>query len=1014
MKNIKNLLEKPGVDARPWAIWIWNSCITRDNLVSQLNSFIEKGFGGVAIKPSRDMVPSYLSNEFFDLFKIALKLAQQGNIGVRIAEDFGLPWNNLFEAITNQNKKLRAQRLRLDHAELISGKRIFEKKICNPDDSIIMISKVVNGKIILSQTRKYSVTPEKNIFSWKAPAGDWQLMIFIKEYVSDQICGFVPNVYNPDSAQYYIDSVCEAFRKKFSKFFPSTFKGFIHEMPAYVLPGDCAIPWDDDVASKYQAKYRKKLIDMLPVIFFNVDDSCAKYRPQIYSFLLQMMYDRFATALEKWCKKNHVSQWVLCPERSVNRIFSGFKFPVSVPEHGSFESIGIQNQEGSEENFPLLRTIADMNSLHYHRENILVVGRNRQGSAATLQQLKSEIDLGLLSGPSKICLDGCFFNIDRRSYVKTPHNPSWYSPNWVFMKSLCEYISRATEITKQHHFLRQVAVLMPSTSALADYVTGSDSTQKVMASLYGTLRELERINLGYDIISEEMLHSCEILANGEFAAGGKIRKGNYKAVIVPYARLIPSAVLAFLEKLKSKKGTIIFIDEAPQGSIEDGITATFASRIKKLLLAKTGKASVAFLRDLEVACSEIKPVVSFSMLGKKCTDIFSSHNATEGMDTFCMHNISPTQDFAVTVEIPEQKNIFLVDCTKAEVHELQEVQKQDKKCRINLTFLPKQTYFIVSSSQKLQTTTLGKGKKHLVNTLGGLSRSYRIVLKDQWQFSPASLNMLPLANWNTRIGLSREFGSYSLFYEAYFEVRDIPGSCLLVLGALTGNTTLQHCASQESPLEVTINGIRVSDAGLACPVSAQVDANQVNGAPDTVIPGHDVTVLKGLFGNSTFTYNIKEHIRKGINRISLRTLGMVFDPLTIVYPPLIAGSFSIVKGSAGWILSTTSPAVGHDSWTRYGYPYLSGTGIYKQVFELPGEYTRLVLRFSQVSDTIDVSVNDKSSTILNWHPMELDITEACDSKRNELTVRIVNTLDNVLRMNNRPSGLIGEAYVDVY
>ena len=113
-------------------------------------------------------------------------------------------------------------------------------------------------------------------------------------------------------------------------------------------------------------------------------------------------------------------------------------------------------------------------------------------------------------------------------------------------------------------------------------------------------------------------------------------------------------------------------------------------------------------------------------------------------------------------------------------------------------------------------------------------------------------------------------------------------------------------------------------------------------------------------------------------------------------------------------MSTTSPAVGHDSWTRYGYPYLSGTGIYKQVFELPGEYTRLVLRFSQVSDTIDVSINGNSPTILNWHPMELDITDACNSKRNELTVRIVNTLDNILRMNNRPSGLIGEAYVDVY
>jgi hypothetical protein len=191
------------------------------------------------------------------------------------------------------------------------------------------------------------------------------------------------------------------------------------------------------------------------------------------------------------------------------------------------------------------------------------------------------------------------------------------------------------------------------------------------------------------------------------------------------------------------------------------------------------------------------------------------------------------------------------------------------------------------------------------------------------------------------------------------------------------------------------------------------DAGQTSDVPDAVSPMPDAPI-QDLFGNCTYTYNIKENIRKGINRISLRTLGMVFDPLTIVYPPLIAGSFSIVKGSAGWILSTTSPAVGHDSWIRYGYPYLSGTGIYKQVFELPGEYTRLVLRFSQVSDTIDVSINGNSPTILNWHPMELDITDACNSKRNELTVRIVNTLDNILRMNNRPSGLIGEAYVDVY
>lgn len=1000
------------MDTRPWAIWMWNSCITKEKLTSQLKSFIEKGFGGVAIKPSRDMVPAYLSDEFFDLFQIALKLAQQGNIGVRISEDFSQPWNNLYKVITNQDKTLRAQRIRLDYSEIVNSKKPFEKKILDPLDTIILISKVVNGKIVLSQTKKYSVTPEKNDFSFKAPVGDWHVMIFKKEYISDPVCGFLPNVFNPNAAQYYIDAVCEIIKKKFPKFIPSTFKGFIHEMPTSVVPGDNALSWDEDVASKYLAKYRKRLIDVIPALFFSVESDCAKYRPQIYSFVKQAMYDRFAAVLEKWCKKNNLSQWLICPERSINRSTSGLKYYLGVPEQGVFESVGIQNQDGSEENFPLLRAVADMNTLQSKRENILIIGRNRQGSGATLQQLKSEVDLGLLSGPSKVVLDGCFFNIDRRSYIKTPHNPSWYSPNWVYMKPLCEYIARATEITKQHHFLRQVAVLMPTVSSVADYLSDApDLAQKAAALTYGTIRELERLNLGYDLLTEEALAACVVQASGEFVAADKIRKGGYKAVIVPYARLIPLDVLAFLEKLVSKKGQVIFLGDAPQGTVEDGITTANASRIKKLVQSKAGKVAVTALTNLETACADIKPVVQLSMLGKKCSDIFTSHNATDGMDAYWMHNISPAQDYTLMFEIPDQKNLFLVNCDSAEVHELHEVQHQDKKCRVSLTFLPKQTYCIVSASQKLQLTVPVKGKKHILNTLGGMPRSYRIVLKDQWQFAPGSLNMLPLANWNTRIGLSREFGSYSLFYEAYFEVRDIPDVCMLVLGALTGNSSSQNCAAQEKPLEVTINGTRVSDVGAPTPAIAAMEAPVADQA--AVLPP-DATALDGLFGPTTYSYNIKEHVRKGINRISLRTLGMVFDPLTVVYPPLVAGTFSIVKGSAGWILSTSAPAAGHDSWTKYGYPYLSGTGIYKQVFELPGEYTRLVLRFSQVSDAIEVSVNDKPSTLLHWHPMELDITEACDSKRNELTVKIVNTLDNILRMNNRPSGLIGEAYVDVY
>jgi len=1010
LEQIKNLLAKPAPESRPWAQWIWNSCISEEKLVHQLSLFIEKGFGGICIKPSRDMSPSFLSEEFFDLFQKVLEIAQKGGIGIRLSEDFSLPWNGMFESPTNNDKRMRAQSMYLEHAEMIGGKKSFERPVADPDSAVIIIAKMAGNKVVLSQTKKITLAPDKDVCTVKPAPGDWQLMIFRKKYVSDPVGGYLPNVFNPAVAQWYLNSVGEVLKRKFSKYFHSTFKGFVYEMPTYTVPSENGIPWDDELAAMYQSRFKKRLIEQLPALFFPVETEQVKNRLAIYSCINQTMQEHCTTVIEKWCAKNRVSQWILYPERSMHKNGSAIKNSWYLPDLGTSGAVGIQNLDGSDENNHVLRTVSDSNTLQFRRETVTMIGRNRQGGAATLQQLKAEVDRGILIGPSTVCLDGCFFNIDRRSYVKTPHNPSWYAPSWEQMKSLCEYASRAAQLTRNCHCIRPAAVLDMSSFIAAEYCIGaSDQAQKTASLFQATVRELERHGIDFDVVNQEALVSCSVFTTGEFAPANKIRKGNYRAIILPPARLISGAVLAFLEKIAQKSGTVIFVEEAPLGTLEDGTSAASASRIKKLFNGKKDNIRTVALKDIESLSIALGSKVSVTILGKKCPDSISSHGAVEGLETFAIHNTSESQEYFASVELPEQKNLYVVDCTKGEIFEIQEIQRKDNKSRINLTFLPKQTYFVVSSAQKLQTTVLPKGKKPLINTIGTLQRSYCIVLKDQWQFVPSSLNMLPLANWNTRIGLSREFGGYSLFYEAYFEVKDVPDNCVLALGGLVSPMNRLRCASMDKPLEVAINGARASEISAA--------SNPSMGQPGeaaAVDPLHSTPIIRSLFGESTFVYNIKDHIRKGINRISLRTLGLVFDPLTIAYPPLIAGTFSIIKGSTGWILSAASPVVGHDSWTKYGYPYLSGAGVYKQVFELPGEYNRLVLRFSQVSDSIDVAVNEKQLGILNWHPLEFDITDVCDTRRNELTVRIVNTIDNVLRMNGRASGLLGEVYVDVY
>jgi hypothetical protein len=770
---------------------------------------------------------------------------------------------------------------------------------------------------------------------------------------------------------------------------------------------------------KYRSKYKKSLLGVLPSLFFSTEQQEAKYRPHIYSFILQSMHERFTTILDKWCKKYRLSSWVLCPERPVTKSANMLRDFMTIPSQ-NFAVVGIQNQEGSEENAPIVRAMADANAREFRRETITVIGRNRLGNAASLQNLKSEIDQSALAGPSRIVLDGCFFNIDHRSFIKTPCNPSWYAPGADNLKDLCDYASRVKKLIAPLQLPRQIAILMPSQSIMTDYcVSNDESVRTAMLAMHKIMDELLALNLDFDIISEEMLLSCSLFSNGEFNSQSKVRKGNYQALIIPYCRMASKNLFVFLERMAIKKGTIVFIDEAPQGTIDDGITPSFTSRVAKLLRSRTGKVHVTPAKDIEPALSHIKSISSVTVQGKKCPDITVTSGAAGNQSVYCMLNKSDSQDYFATLELPEEKYFYLSDCISGETHEILDVQRKDDSCRINLNVAPRQTYFIIAANQKQTTTTLPKGKHPSINVIGTLQRNYRIVLKDQWQFSPSSLNVLPLAAWNTRIGLSREFGGFSHFYESYFEVKEVPEVLVFSLFGLSGASA--SLSKSERSIEVNVNGTRVNDggaldaAGLAglFPASGLVTPE---GQPVRNLqqPEHNSKPCLDLFTKNVLTFTIKDSIRKGLNRISLRTLGLVFDPMTIAYPPLVAGNFVIIKGANGWVIDTAMPMMSHDSWTKYGFPYMSGCGTYKQVFEIPSDYTRLVLKFSQVSGSTSVSLNDKNLATFNWHPMEIDITEICESKRNELAVSVVNTIDNLIRMNNRPSGLIGEAYLDVY
>lgn len=991
MKRFSALFTKPRTDHRPWVMWTWNLDITRTIVEQQVNSIASMGAAGIVLAPGRDMKPAFLSDEFLRLFEAVLSAAHDKGMGVRLSCDMSMPWTVSLERELSRTRELRASRLVLEHSEKVTDRAHVTRAIANPADTIVVAAKLTDGKVTsLSDVKQVALT--KGVLSWNAPAGEWQVMTLRRVWDTDATGQFVPNPYSTECGAAYANAVLKPIRERFPRYMSSTFKGIVLEMP-HSMPREGSIPWDDDLVVKYRTRFKKELISLLPVVFGEAADALVKHRPHLYSYLQDSMYERFVASLDAWLRKHHLSQWVLTSERHPAAAPGTLRDLFALPT-ASIQAAGIQAQDGQDEDFAMVRAMASMNEVQCRRESVAIVGRSLQRTAPTTQSIRSELDLALSSGATHVVVDGFYACLDQRWSGKAGYGPFWYAQDCGSLTQVFAAAGVVRGCIDKLHTAPQVAVLVPGDSVLADYRPGADDSVKRSAALMRrAVRSLRESNVDFDLVSEELVLKSTVRQNGEFGTGERVRKGNYRVLVIPYARLISKSLLVFVEKMATRKGVVVFLDEAPQGELDSGTSRQFSDRIEKLLEQRKGFIRVVPARDLIAALDPVQSQVSALVNAAPCTDIQSRCFTGEGFDVYLIRNASQTQDYFATMTVPARKHVSIVECIHGEIHAHPHVETADDRSTFGLMFSPQQSHLVVVSAAKMPLSKVSKERKRSFSYSATQNRSYRMVLKNQWAFMPVSPNILPLSGWNMRIGLSRESGGYSHFYETSFFVNDVPQRAYLVLNGVS--SAAQEFGGLEKCLEVTVNGTRL-------PLSA-----------GAVMPGSTPDPLFSAF-RDMLTCDLRGRLVSGPNRVIMRTMGLASHPLQVVYPPVIAGDFSAKKDSRGWVVDEPLQEIMHDSWTLHGFPHLSGVGEYRHVFEVPNKFEGLVLRFSSVSGSVSVTLNDTEVGVIGSQPMEFDITDHCSQKRNELRLRVTGTIDNFLRLNGRASGIMGEAYVDVY
>ncbi|HEX9614517.1 MAG TPA: glycosyl hydrolase, partial [Bacteroidota bacterium] len=223
--------------------------------------------------------------------------------------------------------------------------------------------------------------------------------------------------------------------------------------------------------------------------------------------------------------------------------------------------------------------------------------------------------------------------------------------------------------------------------------------------------------------------------------------------------------------------------------------------------------------------------------------------------------------------------------------------------------------------------------------------------------------------WETQLPQERDATSYpvALWYRTAFMIDGMPPALRLIIDGFSGK---EH--------RLFVNGAEVKDKGTRSYLDAEMKEVDIHRFAHT---GRNVIAVRLI--------------------VQRRTDG-ILDLLKIL------GPFALKKSGNEYVVTTRTGSIKAGDWTKQGYPYFSGTGVYRTEFIIPQKYTdgRMFFEADCGEDVLEVSVNGSSSHMAPWHPYRIEITDAVRQGVNSMEIRVTNSLINILEAVEKPSGLM--------
>ena len=955
--TIETLFNDPPSEFRTAPFMVWNSKVTEAEIDRMLKEFKEAGCGGVFIHPRPGMITEYMSDDWYSLYRHTVDKGKEMGMDIWIYDENSYPSGFAGGHVPQEMPESynQGQGLALTKAGELPA---------DATDYFICLKK--EGETFTDITK--ILDHHQNI------PGEYYL--YKKTYMgrSDWYGGYsYVDLLVPGVTEKFIDITMKGYEKTLKNEFGTSVFGIFTDEPNISSPG--GMRWTPDLFAVFHEKWGYDLKPRLPLLSEETGN-WKQVRHNYMETLLQLFIDRWSKPWNQYCEANNLQWtghywehgWPQMNDGPDNMaMYAWHQVPAIDMLFNQFDENNPQAQFGNIRAVKELRSAANQTG----RSRTLSETYGGGGWDETFKDFKRLGDWEYVLGVNFMNQHLAHMTLTGARKYDYPPVFTYVSPWWSNYRELNDYYGRLSMLMSKGIQKNDILVIEPN-ATLWSYYSHSGSSPKLMEigrDFQAFVTTLEKNQVEYDLGSENIIKDLGKAENGRFTVG----KASYTTVVLPpLMEALNSPTYALLEQFVAQGGKLLCFSSP---TLIDGMENAGLTE----LLKQPSVTTLPALSQEVIARHFASPGFKIDFKGG---DLYHQRRLFTDGELIFLVNSSMDEAVSGTIST-EGKTVLEMDALSGQIYNYPNEKNGDNLTaafRIEpagslLLYCPDKSLkaYPERPAQALNEVIASAGEttvsrlKDNAMTIDFCDVTINGQTQKNLHFSQAAdaaYRAHGFANgnpWNTSVQYKRNivdrdtFGNGGFTATYRFAVNDAFDYSGMKLVA-------------ERPELFTV---------------------KVNGSILKAIPG------EWWLDRSFAVYAIGGQVRKGINTVELSISPMrIFAEIEPVY---ITGNFSVVPEREGWSIAAPVAAFTLGSWKEQKQPFYSWDMGYSKTYKLDEIKSAYAVLLHQWSGTVaEVYVNGQKAGMIAFNPYRLDVTPYLKPGDNQVEVRVIGSLKNLL------------------